>query len=187
MGTRERVSAYYGAAGAVATVRRGLSLPSPAAAESFFSPLARRAPTSLREKLAARLVVLLAGYAALVRLGIDARHARAQARDELEQARKISKRLGLTEAMAFARSRRFVASRRNWKAIEFIAGELWFHAYELAQLKRWHAREIGLWVDIVDGRRMPERYFDRHGLGPSLPIHRAERRGPHSARIAVLK
>lgn len=153
--------AHYDAAKAVATIRRGLaSFPM----HPGFSPLAKRAPMSSSEKRAAQMLVLLAGYAALLRLGIAEHRARAHAGAELEEARKFAKQVGVTDAVALALARRFIASPKNWKPIERIAGEIWHFNCEVAELKKWHAREIGLMVDQCDGRRVPPEAFDRQGL-----------------------
>lgn len=152
--------AHYDAAKAVASVRRGLaSFPT-----TRLSPRARTAPRTASGKARAEMLVLVVGYAALLRLGVAEHRARAHAGAELGQAWKLAKQLGVTEAVALARAQRFIVSPKNWKAIVSVAREFWSFDSEVAALKRWHAREIGLMVDQCDGRRLPPAAFDRHGL-----------------------
>ena len=141
-------TSYVDAARAVATIRLGLPFPSPVTA-----PLSRQMLASSGKKLKGRLVVLLVGYAALVHLGISDSRARGLAHAELEQARKLWARLGFTEAKAFALARRFVDNPKNWRAIDWVAGEIWYHVDEIEELVKKHARDIGHLVHVADHRR----------------------------------
>lgn len=154
---RDRQVLYAAAARAVATVRLGLPLAMPRATRGWRStPLPKPAPGSQHDRLARRLVVTLAGYCALIRVGVPEHHARLRCGAEFKLASKLGAELGLTESNALAKARTFVVDRRNWRAIQHVAGSMANHAAQIAELKRWHNREVRIVLTLSDsGAKRP--------------------------------